>query len=229
MRRRQNDIKFLTLILAITGGYSDALTYVAANKLFSNHITGNLVLFAYHLITGTFSGTWPVLLSIPVFMFSVMAGGWIIEKYSSRHLFLFEGSVLVFGGILAGLLRFLSFEETTALKYALAMLSVSAMGMQSAFGKTFPKDTYGLTTMMTGNMVQLSLQAESYSRSRFKDVHLLQSLVRESMTVCEFLTGCMLGAYSGRYFGLAGMILPGVVLLLLFSFRSFSALLDPTK
>src|SRR3954462_10783376 len=98
---KANNTQFLTLVLTTTGGYSDTLTYVAANKIFSNHITGNLIVFAHDLITGRVAGTWPSLLTIPIFIFSVMIGDWIIAKYSNRHLFFFEGFIFLIAGVLA--------------------------------------------------------------------------------------------------------------------------------
>ncbi|WPU91592.1 YoaK family protein [Mucilaginibacter sabulilitoris] len=228
MEKKPNDTQFLTLVLTITGGYSDALTYVAANKIFSNHITGNIVLFADNLITGKFSGACASLLAIPVFIFSVLTGGWIIKKYSNRNLFFFEGILFLSGGILAYIFGLSNFEEMTVLKYWVAMLSVSAMGMQSTFGKRFAKDTYGLTTLMTGNIVQLSLQVESYPQSGLKKAQLLISMARGSITICGFITGCILGAYSGQHYGLVGMMLPGIMILLIFSLKkSFRGLPNP--
>lgn len=228
MEKQQNDTQFLTLVLTLTGGYSDALTYVSANKIFSNHITGNIVLFADNLITGKFSGACASLLAIPVFIFSVMIGGWIIENYSNRKLFFLEGFFFLNGGIFAYVFGLSNFGEMTTLKYLVTMLSVSAMGMQSAFGKCFAKDTYGLTTLMTGNIVLLSLQAELYPRSGSKKTELLTSMVRGSITVSGFLIGCVMGAYVAQQFGLAGMILPGVAILLIFSLKkSFKGLEIP--
>lgn len=228
MEKIRNDTQFLTLVLAIISGYSDALTYVAAGGIFSNHVTGNIILFAYHLITGTVSGTWSNLLTIPIFICSVMMGGWILENYSNKHLFFFEGLIFLNGGMLACIFDFSGFEQMTMLKYLVAMQAVLAMGIQSAFGKRFAEDTYGLTTIMTGNLIELSLQTESYLGSGLKKARLLVLIIRRSITIGGFLTGCIFGAYAGQYFGLAGMILPGAAILLVFSLKkSFKGLSKP--
>ena len=96
--------------------------------------------------------------------------------------------------------------------YCLAMMIVCAMGLQNAFGKLYPKETYGPTTMMTGNVTQwaLDLKAIPSTTSSFKKI---------SFTITGFLFGCFAGAIAGKFIGLESVVFAGVVLLTTNHFR----------
>ncbi|MET1057588.1 MAG: DUF1275 family protein, partial [Pedobacter sp.] len=52
MEEKQDKIWFVTLLLTIIAGYCDTVTFVAADKIFSAHVTGNFIVFAYQLVKG---------------------------------------------------------------------------------------------------------------------------------------------------------------------------------
>jgi uncharacterized membrane protein YoaK (UPF0700 family) len=83
------------------------------------------------------------------------------------------------------------------------------MGLQNAFGKLYAKETFGPTTMMTGNVTQASLDLGNSISSAFKDVISVQSLKKQSLTISGFLFGCLAGALLAKSFGLSVIILPG--------------------
>ena len=204
-------IGFVTLLLTAIAGYCDTLTFVAADKIFSAHVTGNFIVFAYQLIKGGEGDTWIKLLTFPVFMISVMIGGWIAAKFINKHFILFcEGLVLILSGILAYGFGYIDHAEITWPMYLVVMLIVLAMGLQNAFSKIFPKETHGPTTMMTGNVTQLSLDIRNAIVAGFTNPEHIAGLKHGLITVGGFLFGCLLGAYMGKLFGLAGAILPGV-------------------
>jgi uncharacterized membrane protein YoaK (UPF0700 family) len=93
-----------------------------------------------------------------------------------------------------------------------AMMVVFAMGLQNAFGKLYAKETYGPTTMMTGNVTQASLDLGSLLFSGFKNIISLESLKKQAITIAGFLTGCLTGAFMAKNFGLYVLIAPGVTL-----------------
>ncbi|TDO24296.1 YoaK family protein [Pedobacter duraquae] len=217
-------IGFVTLILTAIAGYCDTITFVAADKIFSAHVTGNFIVFAYQLIKGGEGDTWIKLLTFPVFMISVMIGGWIAAKFVNKHFILFcEGLVLILSGILAYALGYLDNAEITWPMYLVVMLIVFAMGLQNAFSKIFPKETHGPTTMMTGNVTQLSLDIRSAIVARFQNPDFVAGLKHGLITVGGFLIGCLLGAYVGKLFGLAGALLPGVAMVICYYYTKPAA------
>lgn len=85
--------------------------------------------------------------------------------------------------------------------YAVVMATVFAMGLQNAFGKLYAKETYGPTTMMTGNVTQASLDFGNLLKNGFKDPDAIISLKKQMITIFGFLTGCFLGALLGSSSG----------------------------
>ncbi|QNR83075.1 DUF1275 domain-containing protein [Pedobacter riviphilus] len=215
MEEKQNNIWFVTLVLTIIAGFCDAITFVAADKIFSAHVTGNFIVFAYQMIKGSDGDARIKLLTFPIFMLSVMAGGWISARFSNRHfLLLCEGIILLLGGAIAYSLGYIDNGEITWPMYLVTMIVVFAMGLQNAFGKLFVKETYGPTTMMTGNVTQFALDIRSFCNSGFKNTDFLSGINRGLITLGGFLIGCILGAWIGQLFGLVGIMLPGVAMII---------------
>jgi len=213
MEEKQNKVWFVTLVLTLIGGYCDSITFVAADKIFSAHVTGNFIVFAYQIIKGGGADAWIKLLTFPVFMLAVMIGGWIAARFSNKHfLLLAEGIILLIAGVLAYVFGYLDGPETTWPMYVVVMITVFAMGFQNAYGKLFAKDTFGPTTMMTGNVTQFALDIRSYCNSGFKNTDFLSGIYKGLVTLGGFLLGCILGAWIGKLFGLTGMILPGIAM-----------------
>lgn len=203
----------VTLILTAIAGYCDTLTFVAADSIFSAHVTGNFIVFAYQVIKGT-GGDWIKLITFPIFIFSVMIGGWIATKSVNKHfLLLCEGIILLGGGIAAYFLGYLEDGVITWPMYTITMVIVFAMGLQNAYSKLFPKDTYGPTTMMTGNTTQMALDLKWVLTNGFADVDHLNGFKHGVITIFGFLVGCFFGAYVAKLFGLVGIVLPGLFMI----------------
>lgn len=208
------NVWYVTLLLASIAGFCDTITFVAANQLFSAHVTGNFVVFAYDVITGSDGRVWIKLITFPVFIISVVTGGWLIEKAPGRYfLLLFESVLLILGGLVALVFRLYGIYDLQWPSYIVAMLVVFAMGLQNAFGRIFSKETYGPTTIMTGNVTQVSLDIATLLRSKFKDEDSRLSLRKLMVNIGGFLGGCLLGAILGKQVGLSAVVLPGLGLL----------------
>ncbi|MFC0513055.1 YoaK family protein [Mucilaginibacter angelicae] len=204
----QKSIWFVTFMLAATAGYCDTVTFVSAGSVFSAHVTGNFIVFAYQMIKGADAQAWIKLLTFPVFIISVIIGGLIAARSVNRYkILLAEGVVLLLSGIISEV--FIHSPGLIWETYVVVMMVVFAMGLQNAFGKLYAKETYGPTTMMTGNVTQASLDLGNSISSTFKDVLSVQSLKKQSITIGAFLLGCLAGALLAKSFGLGVVILPG--------------------
>ncbi|MFC0514800.1 YoaK family protein [Mucilaginibacter angelicae] len=204
----QKSIWFVTLMLSAVAGYCDTVTFVSAGSIFSAHVTGNFIVFAYQVIKGSDPEAWIKLLTFPVFIISVIIGGQIAARSVNRYkILLAEGIVLLLSGIISEL--FVHSPGLTWETYVIVMMVVFGMGLQNAFGKLYAKETYGPTTMMTGNVTQASLDLGSSIGSAFKDLISVQSLKKQSLTIGGFLLGCLTGALLAKSFGLTVVILPG--------------------
>src|SRR6188508_3290206 len=120
----QKNIWYVTLLLTMIAGYCDTVTFVAADSIFSAHVTGNFIVFAYQIIKGSDIHAWVKLLTFPVFILAVIVGGRIALKNTNHYTILFwEGIILILSGIAAYAFGFLEiFSEWTI--YGIAMATV---------------------------------------------------------------------------------------------------------
>jgi len=205
--------RYNTVLLVLTAGFCDAITFVSADKLFSAHVTGNFIVFAYDIINGAELVTWVRLLTFPVFFLAVMTGGWVSASSRNKYSILRAEAILLIAGGLASLLLTYAHIISMRTGFAIALLVVFAMGLQNAFGKLFSKDTYGPTTMMTGNTTQAALNLFSYISTGKRPPALMESLKHDALILSGFLGGCLLGALAGKLIGLSGLVVPGIILL----------------
>lgn len=210
----RHNIGFVTLLLTMIAGYCDTVTFVAAENIFSAHVTGNFIVFAYQLVKGSDINAWIKLLSFPVFILAVITGGRIAGKFINHYTILFwEGLLLLFAGTAVAFLSYKGLFNKTMM-YAVVMITVFAMGLQNAFGKLYTKETHGPTTMMTGNVTQASLDFGTLLKNGFQNPEAWASLKKQMITIMGFLVGCFLGAYAGKQFGLVTLVVPGIAMIL---------------
>ena len=72
-------IKHLSVLLTLVAGFCDTVTFVAADSLFSAHVTGNFIVFAYDIVHEVDAHAWSKLVSFPVFVAAVAAGRLVAE------------------------------------------------------------------------------------------------------------------------------------------------------
>lgn len=215
----KHNIGFVTLLLTMIAGYCDTVTFVAADSVFSAHVTGNFIVFAYQFVKGSDVHAWIKLLTFPVFILAVMAGGRMAGKVLNHYTILFwEGFLLLSAGILVAVFTY-NGMFTEVIMYTVTMIAVFAMGLQNAFGKLYAKETHGPTTMMTGNVTQASLDFGNLIKSSFKDADALTSLKKQLILIIGFLVGCFLGAFAGKQLGLVTLVLPGFAMIICYLYH----------
>jgi uncharacterized membrane protein YoaK (UPF0700 family) len=221
---QQKNIWYVTLLLSSVAGFCDTVTFVAADSIFSAHVTGNFIVFAYQMVKGSDTQAWVKLLTFPVFVLSVMVGGWMATRVKNHYTLLFtEGLILILSGTALMVLTVLGLIDSYSwLLYLLVMSVVFAMGLQNAFGKLYAKETHGPTTMMTGNVTQASLDLGGLLTSGFRDAAIFLSFKKQLVTISGFLIGCLSGALLGKEFGLAAIILPGLGMVICYIFTKSS-------
>jgi uncharacterized membrane protein YoaK (UPF0700 family) len=207
-------VRNLSLVLTLVAGFCDTVTFVAADSLFSAHVTGNFIVFAYDVVHHVDAHAWTKLGSFPVFVAAVAAGRWVGGQAQSRYaLLLWEGGLLLAAGLLVLALAGLG-HRTVPLMQLVAMLVVFAMGLQNAFGRLFAKETYGPTTVMTGNVTQATLDLMALLTTPGAADSVV-SFRKQALIIGAFLVGCVGGAVAAKLAGLSVVALPGLLLLLL--------------
>jgi uncharacterized membrane protein YoaK (UPF0700 family) len=202
-----------TLLLCFAAGFCDTLTFVAAGELFSAHVTGNFIVFAYDLIKHIDPHGWQKLLTFPIFVLAVMLGGRIAKRSANMYLLLvLESLLLIVSGILSAVLL-VQGQDSGWQVQVIVVLIVIAMAFQNTFGKLYNKATYGLTTVMTGNVTQASLDLIKGLTTSPADSEIWVSFKKQLILIAGFLIGCLSGAVMARQFGLISVILPGLLML----------------
>jgi len=215
----QKNIGYVTLLLTMIAGYCDTVTFVAADSIFSAHVTGNFIVFAYQIVKGSDIHAWIKLLTFPVFIVAVITGGRIALKATNRYTLLFwEGILLLVSGIASYVFGYMEIFTEWAM-YTVAMTTVFGMGLQNAFGKLYSKETHGPTTMMTGNVTQAALDLGNLIKNGYKDPEVMASFKKQLVTIIGFLIGCFLGAIAGKLFGLGTLIVPGIAMIICYLYH----------
>jgi len=154
------------------------------------------------------------LITFPVFILAVMAGGWVCKIMGPGKTLLIEAVLLLTAGVMAFQLHLEN--QNSFVMYAIVLIIVFAMGLQNAFGKLQSKATHGPTTMMTGNVTQASLDLRALLFSNDKGEALL-SFKKQSVTIFGFLAGCFAGGFLGREFGLAAVLAAGISMMVCYA------------
>ncbi len=154
----------MALMMAAISGFADVIGFVGVNRLFTAHITGNIVIAIAEIIHHE-SGVAAKLIAIPFFILIAAFTTWIIEMQgqTKRLLaiwFIIEALFLtafMFTGI-----YILPFYEFGSWQYiCCAMLPVCAMAIHNILLRTF-MCTLPPCTVMTGNLSQLIVDSVSY-------------------------------------------------------------------
>ena len=217
--QRMVNVSIMSGLLSFVAGYADTTTFICANRLFSAHVTGNFVVFVFSLVTNAHLSAWMNLFSFPCFVAAVAASSWIVNysKYPGNVLRI-EAMLLLVVGIIAVILKLLSIE-TSFLIFLLAMVIVFAMGLQNGFGKLYPQTTYSATTIMTGNVTQLTLDLMRHLRPVSRSAELTRGLRRQGRVIAFFFIGCLTGGVVSHFAGLTAIILPGMIMLYFWTMR----------
>jgi len=225
--QRRVNVGLMSGLLSFVAGYADTTTFVCANRLFSAHVTGNFVVFVFSAVTNAHLSVWMNLFAFPFFIAAVAVSSSVVNysKYPGNVLRI-EALLLLFAGVTAAILRLAGMETSTAI-FLLAMTIVFAMGLQNGFGKLYPSTTYSATTIMTGNITQITLDLMRHTRSRTRSVELTRSLKRQGLIIGFFFIGCLLGGVLSHFTGLPAIILPGMTMLYFWKMRKKLIWLDP--
>jgi uncharacterized membrane protein YoaK (UPF0700 family) len=217
--QRRVNVSLMSGLLSFVAGYADTATFICANRLFSAHVTGNFVVFVFSVVTNAHLGVWMNLFAFPSFVAAVVVSSWLVSysKYPGNVLRI-EALLLLIVGATALILRLLGIETTLAI-FFLAMVIVFAMGLQNGFGKLYPSTTYSATTIMTGNVTQITLDFVRYIRRANRSVELSKALRRQGLVIGFFFVGCLMGGIVSHFIGLPAMTLPGMAMLYFWQMR----------
>ena len=225
--QRAVNVSLMSGLLSFVAGYADTTTFICANRLFSAHVTGNFVVFVFSLVTNAHLSAWMNLFAFPFFVAAVAVSSWIVSysKYPGNVLRI-EALLLVIAGTIAAILKLVDMETSFNI-FLLAMITVFAMGLQNGFGKLYPSTTYSATTIMTGNVTQITLDFMRHIKTKSRSIELRRAIKRQGLIVGFFFIGCLSGGVLSHFAGLPAIILPGMIMLYFWKMRKKLIWLDP--
>jgi uncharacterized membrane protein YoaK (UPF0700 family) len=192
-------------LLSVIAGMVDLIGFLTLGRIFTAHVTGNLVVAAATAVHG---GSWNLAqaLAIPVFMLAV-AAAWLIARVSGLHGVALTRLLLVIQFLL--LLAVLAFSVTTApsadprgLMAGIAvMIAVCAMAFQYALLRlALPKAVS--TAVMTGNLTNTVLSLMELLSPQQPLLPVDRERLKSSLRLLVgFLAGCLIAAVGVSFMG----------------------------
>ena len=212
-------MKMLPSVLSMIAGSADVIGFLGLGGLFIAHITGNLILIAAHIVSGT--GVKPAhLLSVPVFIAVLGLTRLLVARLEAAGLASLRPLLLLQLLLLTGFLAFgvaagPSVSPDKVMTIVAGMLGVSAMAVQNAMVVMTLKDSPS-TAVMTTNItrfvmdvgeVLLGNDPDKVAEARRRARHTYPAII-------GFSCGAGLGAVCFVVAGLWSLMLPTTLALL---------------
>lgn len=197
----------LGILLALSGGFMDAYSYLARGQVFANAQTGNMLLFGVHLARGQFQHALHYLCPVLAFGLGIFLAEFVhfqkIQKVHWRQVTLLIEIIILFG------VGYISFEQNLLAN----SLTSFACGLQvQAFRKIHGKGY--ATTMCIGNLRTGTHEMCNYLCTK-KVQHFQSGLLYYSI-ILTFIIGAILGNFCIQIFSAKAIWISVSLLILAF-------------
>lgn len=197
----------LGMLLAISGGFMDAYSYIERDHVFANAQTGNILLFGVHLSEGDW--IMAVRYFFPVLAFVLgIAVAEAVRTYNTPKLHWRQISVLVEAVILAGV----AFIPLSMNLFANALTSFACGVQVESFRKI--RGSGIATTMCIGNLRSATQNFMDYWKTRDRE-KLEQSVLYYGIILC-FVFGAVGGNLLISFWGQRAILCCSLMLLVVF-------------
>lgn len=213
---------FEPTILSLTAGFVDTVGFIGLFGLFTNHVTGNLIL-AGASVAGGSNEIISKLLAIPVFMIAVCTTAIYIHFNTEKkhkvigRLFIIESLLLLLFMLATVFLGPLEGADNSTTIIA-AMFGVSAMGVRITIARMLI-DKMPHSTVMTGNVAQIAMDFGTLICNKFKvtdDTHAIRKRMRLFIPIIvAFIIGAALGSLGYVYVKFYSLLLPIILIFFL--------------
>jgi uncharacterized membrane protein YoaK (UPF0700 family) len=208
-KRQMSESLYLGALLAITGGFLEAYTYISRGRVFANAQTGNIALFGIKLAERNFRDAFPYLLPILAFILGVFIAARVRDVWRTKR-FHWRQFVLVLEMLCLTGVALMERDEQNDFANILVSF-VCAMQIQ-AFQKMDGHSI--LSTVCTGN-----LRNASVFLARFREMGTKNALKQSFMyffSIQCFLLGVLIGAGLTNLFSKRAVLFACAILLAAF-------------
>lgn len=196
-------------MLAISGGFMDAYSYLYRDQVFANAQTGNILLLGINLSQHNFAGAFKYLCPVLAFTIGIVLSDLVRHEQSGvRSLHWRQFAVLIEAAILASV----AFIPTSLNLLANSMISLVCGIQAESFRKIHGNGA--ATTMCTGNLRSGTQSLCDYLWSGEKK-YIRKSLLYYSV-ILFFVLGAILGSVTITYFGGKAILLSSGILVTVF-------------
>jgi uncharacterized membrane protein YoaK (UPF0700 family) len=187
---------------------------VLLGGLFTAHITGNIVVLAANLVTGT-PPRLAAVLALPVFVITVVLATVIAHRDSDRPA---RSRTILLGGqalflVAAAALSFTtraSADPDAPTAVLIGMCAVTAMALQNAYLHLLLA-TAPSTAVMTGNLVTAVIAAIDLATSRGTSASARTKWGSSWPLLAGFITGCFVGSAASALLSDHAAVVPAVL------------------
>jgi uncharacterized membrane protein YoaK (UPF0700 family) len=215
-------VQVLLLVLSVTAGCTDTISFLGLNGLFTAHITGNLVILAARIVAGD-GAQMAAMLSVPVFIVMVIVTRVLVGRMESIGVAALRPLLLLQFFLLAGflILRIAagSRVDPNATNAIIAgMLGVCAMAVQNTL-VLFSLKGAPSTAAMTSNVTRFAMDVGEVlaGRDQAGVSEARKNAARTLPPIVGFAVGCAIGAICEARFGLRSLTLPAGLALLAYA------------
>ncbi len=203
--RQYSDSLRVGILLALTGGFLDAYTYISRGNVFANAQTGNMVMLGINFMEGNFRGIINYIIPIIAFAIGVLLAEVIRTKLSKSEKFHWRQAVLAIEIILLISVAFIPFD------YVANTIISFICAMQVESFRKFHGNAYA-TTMCTGNLRSGTEKLVIFIRN--KDKKHLKIAFQYYFIILIFCLGATIGGLITLNMGLKAVLIAIIPLIL---------------
>jgi uncharacterized membrane protein YoaK (UPF0700 family) len=212
-------VQTLLVVLSVTAGSIDIISFLGLNGLFTAHITGNLVILAAHIVVGDAAPIAPML-SVPMFILIIILTRVLADRLESmgfatlRPLLVLQ-FILIAGFLILGVAAGARVDPNATDAIIAGMLGVAAMAVQNALVQISLKGAPS-TAAMTSNVTRFAMDlGDALVGSKAAEVaDARKNAARTLPSIVGFAAGCGIGAACEARFGLRSLALPASLALI---------------
>jgi uncharacterized membrane protein YoaK (UPF0700 family) len=206
-------VKALLVVLSVTAGCTDIISFLGLNGLFTAHITGNLVILAAHIVLRDEAPIAPMP-SVPVFIVVIILTRALADRLESMGIASLRALLLLQFLLTAGFLILAvaagpRIDPNAADAVIAGMLGVSAMAVQNALVQISLKGAPS-TAAMTSNVTRFAMDVGEVllGGDPAGVAEARKNAARTLPAIVGFAVGCGIGAACEAGFGLRSLVLP---------------------